>query len=290
MTALTPTPGAASRGMLYRLTRSKSGVAGFILVALIVGLAVLGPLFVPDVHQNVRDLSTGPSAEHWLGTDNTGRDVWDQIVVGGRTVLWVGVGAALITTVIAVALGSLGAYLRGRTDAFLLQFTDIVMTIPQIVLLAVLGAFFEIESPTALAIIIGLLEWPILMRSIRAQVLSLREREFVEAARLLDLGTGRIVFTEIVPNMAGYILINFIIAVTKAIFALVGLYILGLAPMSGINWGIMIRLAWKYGAIDLPDTMMYMLGPVIMIALLQLGLVMLSRSLEEVFNPRLQEG
>jgi peptide/nickel transport system permease protein len=164
------------------------------------------------------------------------------------------------------------------------------MTVPQIVLLAVMGAFFQLTNPVLLAILIGSLSWPILMRSVRAQVLSLKEREFVEAARLLDLGTGRVVFGEIVPNMAGFILINFIIAVTNAIYALVGLYVLGLAPISGSNWGIMIRKAWVYDAFALPEGTMFMMAPITMIALLQLGLIMLTRSLEEVLNPRLSDG
>jgi peptide/nickel transport system permease protein len=120
-------------------------------------------------------------------------------------------------------------------------------------------------------------------------VLSLKEREFVEAARLLDLGTMRVVFIEIVPNMASYILINFIIAVTNAIYALVGLYLLGLAPMSGSNWGIMINDAWTSGAMFNPQAMSYIFSPVAMIVLLQLGLILLSRSLEEILNPRLRD-
>src|SRR5699024_12407803 len=83
--------------------------------------------------------------------------------------------------------------------------------------------------------------WPFLMRSIRAQVLSLKEREFVEAARLQDLGTARILFIEVLPNMAGYIFINFIIAVTNAIYAVVGMYLLGLLPSTADNWGLMIQ-------------------------------------------------
>jgi peptide/nickel transport system permease protein len=127
------------------------------------------------------------------------------------------------------------------------------------------------------------------MRSVRAQVLSLKEREFVEAARLLDLGTMRIVFVEIVPNMASFIMINFIIAITNAIYALVGMYVLGLAPMSGDNWGIMINDAWISGAMFNPNAMSYIFSPVAMIVILQLGLVMLSRSLEEILNPRLRD-
>ena len=278
-----------AEGMLAQLTRSPSGFAGLILVVLVVGMAFICPLFVSQPVSNVELAWDGLSSAHILGTNGAGQDILRMVVLGGRTVIFVGFGAAAITTVIAVAVGSLAAYFRGRFDAIMLQITDIVLTIPQIILLAVLGAFFQLNSPVALAALIGLFTWPVLMRSIRAQVLSLKEREFVEAARLLDLGTARVVFGEIVPNMASYILINFIIAITNAIYALVGLYLLGLAPMSGNNWGIMINDAWTSGAMFNPLAITYIIAPVAMIVLLQLGLIMLSRSLEEILNPRLRD-
>lgn len=283
-------PALRGSGLLYRLTRSKSGVAGFVLVMAIVVVTIVAPWFIDAPRADITQIWQAPSGEHLLGTDNAGRDIVDQVLRGGGTVIFVGFFAAALTTVIAVGLGALAAYLRGTVDSLLLQLTDVVMTIPQIVLLAVLGFFFQLSSPVYLAILIGSLSWPILMRSIRAQVLSLKEREFVEAARLLDLGTARVVFVEIVPNMAGYIFINFIIAVTNAMYALVGLYVLGLAPMEGNNWGIMIHTAWHQGAMSLPQAATYMLAPVAMIALFQLGLIMLTRSLEEVLNPRLSDG
>lgn len=282
--------GSAAKGFLREMTRSKTGFAGFVLVALIVGMTIVAPFVVsPDNPTDVNRIWGAPSLAHPLGTDGSGKDTLTQILLGGQTVIFVGFAAAAITTVIAVVVGALAAYFRGRFDAVMLQVTDIVMTIPQIVLLAVMGAFFRLDSPAALAVLIGVLSWPVLMRSIRAQVLSLKEREFVEAARLLDLGTLRVVFVEIVPNMASYILINFIIAVTNAIYALVGLYLLGLAPLAGSNWGIMINDAWIKGAMFNQDAVIYIVAPVTMIVLLQLGLIMLTRSLEEILNPRLRD-
>lgn len=287
-----PTAGAAAvraSGLFAQLTRSKSGFVGLILVLIIVGMSVIAPLIVSSPQADTNLIWTAPSSKHLLGTNGSGQDILRMILRGGKTVIFVGFGAAALTTVIAVGVGSLAAYFRGRFDAVMLQITDIVMTVPQIVLFAVLGAFFQLNSPVALAALIGSLSWPVLMRSIRAQVLSLKEREFVEAARLLDLGTARVVFVEIVPNMASYILINFIIAITNATYTLVGLYLLGLAPMSGDNWGIMINDAWTSGAMFNPQAMSYIFSPVAMIVLLQLGLIMLSRSLEEILNPRLRD-
>lgn len=294
--ATAPPPGAKSkaanplRRLFSELTRSASGFIGLLLVLLIVVVSVFGPLVLgTEVPGNPSRAWEPPSAQHWLGLEGGGKDTLHLLVIGGGTVLMVGFLAAAITTAIAVIIGSAAGYFGGKFDAAMLQVTDIVMTIPQIVLLAVVGAFYKLDSPIILAVIIGILTWPVLMRSIRAQVLSLKEREFVEASQLLDVGWLRIVFAEIVPNMASYILINFIIAVTNAIYAMVGLYLLGLAPQAGINWGIMINDAWTKGAMFNPDAQPYILAPVVAIILLQLGLILLTRTLEEILNPRLRD-
>jgi peptide/nickel transport system permease protein len=106
-----------------------------------------------------------------------------------------------------------------------------------------------------LALLIGLLSWPTLLRAVRAQVLSLKEREFVEAARALDLGLPHILFREILPNMSAFIFMSFVISVTSAIYSQVGLYFLGLAPLAGENWGVMLNLAWVRGAIFYKDSL-----------------------------------
>jgi peptide/nickel transport system permease protein len=132
------------------------------------------------------------------------------------------------------------------------------------------------------------LGWPGLLRAIRAQVFSLKEREYIEAARLLDLGTGRIVLREILPNMSSFILMNFVIGATSAVYALAGLYLLGLAPMEGQNWGLMIHWANTQGAIFNEASFWYVMGPVLAVCLLQLSLITMARSFEEILNPRLR--
>jgi len=288
---VTPTSGrGAMRTLFSELTRSKVGFVGLLLVLAIVGLSLIGPLVVgPDNPTDINNIWSPPGPQHWLGTEGNGKDTLHQLILGGRLPIMVGFLAAAITTGIAIIVGALAGYFGGKFDLLMLQITDIVMTIPAIILLAVIGSFYRMDSPVALAVIIGSLGWPVLMRSIRAQVQSLKEREFVEAAQLLDLGWLRVIFGDIVPNMASYILINFIIAVTNAIYTLVGLYLLGLAPQAGTNWGIMINDAWSKGAMFNPDAMPYIIAPVTMIVLLQLGLILLTRTLEEILNPRLRD-
>lgn len=272
------------------LMRSKAGFAGFIVFALLVLIALIGPLFTPS--QLVTDVNAvylPPSGSHWLGTDSEGRDIAIQMINGGRPVILVGVLAGAISTLIAIVFGSLAAYLGGWVDSVIVSVTDIVLTVPQIILLAVLASLYTLGSPWLLAVIIGAFAWPYLLRSVRAQVFSLKEREYVEAAQLLDLGTPHILFREILPNMATFIMMNFVVTMTNAIYALVGLYFLGLAPIVDDNWGAMLNKAWTRGAIFFSDSLFYVLAPVIAISILQLSLVTMTRSFEEILNPRLRQ-
>jgi peptide/nickel transport system permease protein len=277
-------------GIIKSLRRSPAGFIGFVIVMLLVLISLIGPIFTPSVAPNVKEiLLPFASPGHLLGTDNEGKDVLIQMIDGGRTVIFIGFLAAAISTFLAIVLGSIAAYVGGGTDSIVVMLADVFLTVPLIVLLAVLGAMFKLDSPLLLALLVGCFGWPVLTRAVRAQVLSLKEREFVEAAKLLDMGTLRIIFVEILPNMASFILMNFMIGVTSAIYALVGLYLLGLAPLSGANWGIMLNRAWIAGAVFNDASLPFILSPIIAIVLLLLGLVMMTRSLEEILNPRLRD-
>lgn len=289
-TAIGTTSVGRLSSILRGLRRSPAGFIGFLIVAALVLVTAIGPIFTPDIVPDVKSIMLpAGSPGHLLGTDNEGKDVLIQIIDGGASVIFIGFLAAAISTVIAIVFGSLAAYLGGWVDSVVVSAADVALTIPTIVLLAVLGALFKLDSPILLALLVGGLAWPVLTRAVRSLVLSLKEREFVEAARLLDLGTPRVVFVEILPNMASFILMNFMIAVSNAIYTLVGLYLLGLAPLTGSNWGIMLNRAWIAGAIFNEDSLAFILSPIVAIVLLLLGLVMMTRSLEEILNPRLRD-
>jgi len=276
-------------GLFTALARNRAGMIGFIVFTLFVLVAFIGPFFVPQtLATDVRAIYQAPSLQHPLGTDSEGRDIAIQMINGGQSIILVGATAALLSTLISITFGALAAYLGGWVDTIIMLVADVVLTLPQIVLLAVLATFIRLNSPWLLAAIIALLSWPTLLRAVRAQVLSLKEREYVEAARVLDLGTPRILFLEILPNMANFILMNFTIGMTGAIYAQVGLYLLGLAPLAGNNWGIMLNLAWVRGAIFFKQSLLYILAPVLAISLLQLSIVTMTRSLEDIFSPRLR--
>ena len=270
--------------------RNKLGTFGIVVLVAILILSFIGPFFLPERNStNVAKVYCSPSWENPLGCDNRGRDIWYQIVNGGRQLILVSAAAALISTFIAITFGALAALLGGWFDTVVLLLTEVVLTIPNIILLGVLAAFVKLNSPWLLVVILAATGWPTLLRAVRAQVLSLKEREFVEAARMLDLGLPRILFREVLPNMASYILINFVFGMTGAIYGQVVLYFLGLVSLSGDNWGLMVDQAYRQGAAFSPDGVMYLLSPIFMIVLLMWSLTLVARALEDVFNPRLRE-
>lgn len=272
------------------IERNKVGMIGYLVFFLILLVAFVGPLLLPDENPtDVSQIYQPPSSEHWLGTDFSGKDVLYMVVNGGGTLLIVSAMAAIASTAIAVIFGALAALFGGFFNTVVLTLADVFLTVPSIILLGVMAVFVRLDNILLLAFILAIFAWPTLLLAVRAQVLSLKEREYVEAARMLDLPTRHLLFREVLPNMMPYIVINFVIAMTGAIYAQVVLYYLGLVPLQGDNWGLMIQQAYTKGALFYKDSIVYLLAPMFMIIMLQLSLVMISRTLEDVFNPRLRE-
>jgi peptide/nickel transport system permease protein len=273
---------------LRLLAHNKVGFAGFLGVLFFLFLAFVAPLFVPlDTQTRVDQIYKLPSLEHWLGTDFQGRDILSLIVHGGRDVMIVAFLTGAISTAIAVVLGSISALLGGWVDSLIMGITDVWLAIPQLPLLAVVATLVKLDSVFLTALMLAILAWPSLTRALRSQVLSLRQREYVQAAQLLDLGNRHIIFSELMPNMMSYIAINLVFAMTSAVYSQVLLVFLGLVTLTN-NWGVIINLAWTRGAIFSSSAFMNILAPVVALALFQLSLVSFTRSLEEVFNPRLR--
>lgn len=281
-------PVAALLEFLRLLSKRPVGLAGFIGIVFFLLLAFVAPFFVPLTNDpNVGAIYQPPSLEHPLSTDFQGKDVLNQIVYGGRDILLVAILAAFLSTLIAITFGSLAAILGGRLDAAVVAITDVALTIPTLILLIAVAAILRPTSLFFVALILGLLQWSNLLLQIRAQVLSLKERDYVEAARSLDLGLVHIIFREILPTMRSYIVIHFVLAVSQAMYAQVGIILLGLVPLTGTNWGIMLYFAQSQGALFFKDSLWYILSPIVAISLVQLSLVYFASALEEIFNPRL---
>lgn len=279
---------SAFRSFMAIISYNMAGRIAFWVLVVIVVISFGGPLVVPEAQPDYALIYAAPSWQHPLGTDFQGADVLVQISRGGETVLVVGALAAIVSTLIAITFGSLSAYAGGKIDYVITSLADIVLTIPSFPLLAVLSSYIRLQDPTLLAFLIAALSWPTLLRAVRGQVLSLKERDYVEAARALDLGIPHILFREILPNMRTYIAMYFVLSMTGAIYAQVGLYLLGFAPLAGTNWGIMLNLAWYRGAIFYKNSFWVIMAPIVMISAVQLAMVTMTRSLDEAFNPRLR--
>ena len=225
---------------------------------------------------------------HLLGTDTQGRDIATHVVHGGRVLILTALIGGIISTVVALFLGSIAALTGGVLDSVLTAVTNLILAIPRFPLLVVMAGLIRFDNTLYLGVLIGLLGWPPLMRAIRSQVLSLRERDFVEVARSLGLSTNHIMFREILPNMISYVMINFIFSITFAMYEQIGLVVLGLAPINDYTWGVMLYFGRSRGTLYNADGASMALSPVLAIAFFQVCLVLFARALEEIFDPRLR--
>lgn len=290
--------GDGIRSAIRMLLRNKAGFIGFLGILIFVVVSVFGPLFVPYEGQpqfnrrqpGATSLFQGPSAEFPLGLDWQGRSVLSHIVNGGQILIITSLLSGLLATALAVILGSAAGLLGGLVDQIFSAISNFILTIPQTPLLLVLAGLIKLDNQLLLAVLFAALNWPSLMRAIRAQVLSLRQRDYVEAAIALDLGLWHIISREVFPNMTSYITVNMIFSIRAAMYNLVLLVILGLVPLKEPDWGVMIFMGRQQGALFNPNASSMLLSPIIAIAVFQLCLVLFTRSLEEIFNPRLRSG
>jgi peptide/nickel transport system permease protein len=275
---------------LWRILRNDKGalIGGLIVLAYCL-LAVFGPVFVHVSNdQDANNAYLPPSLAHPLGTDSLGQGVFSQIIVGARPIMIVGVLSAIITIFVGVALGLLSGYAAGFADSVIMRITDIFLTVPGLPLIIVLAAVIHTTNPFVLACVLSITAWAGLARAIRSQAMSLRTSDFVEAAKLQGVSLGNMIGRQLLPNVGPYVAIHFLLAITGAIYAEVGLFLLGIAPISGTNWGIMINLAMSQGALYTSDSAFYLFSPMAAIVILQVAFVFFSRALDSVFNPRLR--
>ncbi len=272
----------------YAILHDISGLMGFIILSFIVILSLVAPVVFPlDTVSDPSQIFKAPTMAHILGTDHLGRDIWAQIANGGRELLVTALITASMGMFIGVVLGAFSAIIGGKFDEILLFLADVWLSIPRLPLLVVISAFFKLNS-FSLAILLAILSWAGVYRTIRSEVLSLKEREFIEATFMQNLSKTHIVFKEIAPNLMGYIAVNFTLLMRGSIYSQVGLVFLGILPLNQ-NWGVMINQAWTQGVIYSTDSILYIISPTIMICLLIISLVWIGKSLEDVFNPSLRK-
>ncbi len=279
------------------IVSNKKALVGFVMLLFYLWMATLGPYMVPppgqsfecDPYQPPTILKWPPDFSHPLGCDYMGIDIWKQIVHGAPEVLTIAFIAGLITTLVGVTVGIVSGYLGGTVDSVLMAATDVVMTIPGLPLLIVLATIIRTADPLVVGLMLSVTAWAGLARSVRSQVLSIRAREFIEAAKALGLPTWHIVFREIMPNLMSYIAVNFVFATVGAIYSAVGLYFLGMLPFKSNNWGVMLNMAYQQaGAMYGLEMIHYLLAPIIAIVGFQVSLILFSYAIDEIFNPRLR--
>lgn len=193
--------------IIRRFCYHKAGVISLWIVILIVALAILAPVIVPYAPDAINlEFSAPPSAEHWLGTDQIGRDMLSRLLYGTRISLLVGVCATLISTVVGVVLGLLAGYLGGAVDHAIMRVTDMVMSFPYILLILVASVIFKPGLKSMIPILV-FVSWPGVARLVRGDVLSIKEREFVQSSRIAGMPGWYIMFSDILPNTMGDILV-----------------------------------------------------------------------------------
>lgn len=229
-----------------------------------------------------------PSREHFLGTDPYGRDWLAMTLLGLPNSLAVAGIAGVISTFLGALVGFVAGYKGGRVDTVLRTMTDMLLVIPTLPLILILGAFARGLSILELALVLSVFSWPFAARVIRSQVLSLRERPYVELSKMTNLSDREIILQDIAPNMLPYLGIGLATSSVGAAFALVGLTILGLAPSGVLDLGTLISLALEWGSLSLGKWPLFV-APMALLILLFLGAAFVSQGLEEFVNPRLRD-
>lgn len=268
------------------LTGTWRGRFGLAVIAVTVFVAVFGNLLAPyDPDASSLEVLKPPSFDHWLGTTESGEDVFSQLLVGTRTSVIIGFAAALISAVLGSAVGIASGYFGGWTDRILDSFENWFLVIPTLPLMIVLARLLD-PSLGVLVAVIGLTSWAGTGRIVRAQVMTLRERAFVERARALGAGDLYIIKTHVLPNTLPLIFANTVLIIAVAILSEAALSFLGLGDPSRISWGSMLENAFGSGAPS-AGAWWYVIPPGLCITVLVLAVTLIGFLYEEIINPRL---
>jgi peptide/nickel transport system permease protein len=232
-------------------------------------------------------LNLAPSVQHPLGTDGLGRDMFAVMVIGIPNTFKIGFLAGAVGVLIGAVIGLFAGYYRGAADAIFSSFADVMLVIPTLAILITVSAYVRVVTVELMAVIVGLLAWPLSARVIRSQTLSLRERLFVQVARISGENDFEIITRQILPNLTAYLAASFVGAVSGGILASVGLEVLGLGPQNVPTIGRTLFYAFKYTALF--KGMWWWWGPpVVTLAVIFTGLFWMSLSLDKYANPRLK--
>lgn len=262
------------------------GICAVFVVVALVGPWVNDLLGIGPWKIDYDAIRSGPSAEHWLGTTAQGQDVFAQMVAGTRNSVLVGVIAAGIGTVLAVLMGVPAGFFGGKVDAVLSFFTNMFLVLPVLPLILIVAGYVQETGPVTIALIIGVFGWAPGARTLRAQTLSLRQRDFVMAMRMLGETKLRLIVVEVLPHLAGWLSAMFLHMVLGAVLAEAGLAFLGISSADSISWGTIINNAQSVAL--RAGMWWWFVPPGLCIALLGTATGLINFGIDEVMNPRLR--
>jgi len=278
------------KNFFTQFIESKSGVIGLFILLFFVFISVFAN-YLSDypIKATQGDLTARfkpPSMKHWLGTDDVGRDLLTLIMYGGRISLLIGFMAAAISGGIGTAVGLLAGYFGGWKEEILMRVTDIILVIPglplMIVLAAVLGTSFW-----NIIFVISIIGWTGTARVVRAQVLSLKERPFIESVKAIGAGDGRIIGLHLLPNVFPLIVAQMVLRIGISILSEASLSFLGLGDPMSVSWGMILHWAFSTGALS-SNYWWFIIPPGICITLVALGFTFVGYALDQVVNPRIR--
>lgn len=263
---------------------------GITICSLFVLMGTVGVWIVdiPRATDGPRLLAPFVSMEFPLGTDQVGKGIMASLIHSTPPLLKMMLAGAVFSNVMAVAWGTYAGYKGGLVDRVFMTVADIVMTIPGLPLIVVLAAIWTPESPYLVGILLSINTWAGFARSLRSQVLTIRQESYVEASRTIGLSNFRIISRDIMPNLMPLITVSFVTNARGIIFKAVGLYFIGVLPFTTVNWGVMMNLAYQDGALFNMDLAHWFVAPMFTIVLLSLGLILLGQGLDRIFNPRIR--
>ena len=272
------------RDAWHRLAKNKMAVASAGILLVIGFASFFAPLFLTQSYetQNLALGAVPPNAQHWLGTDALGRDLFVRLLYGGQVSMSVGLCATAVALTIGVIYGTTSGFLGGKVDVVMMRIVDIIFALPFTVFVILLMVFFG-RKFVLLFVAIGAVQWLMMARIVRAQVMSLRHREFIEAAEALGLSKLRIIFRHMIPNALGPIIVYATLTVPSVMLLEAFLSFLGLGvqpPMS--SWGVLI----KEGAENMEDFPWLLIYPGLALSLTLFSLNFLGDGLRDALDPR----
>lgn len=286
-----PTPNTfwSRLGSAFAMFRNGKSITGLAILGFFVLIAIFADVLAPFSPTQVDNTARfqPPSPEHWLGTTHIGEDVLSQVIHGTRGVIVVGFLAAIIATIIAIVVGVVSGYVRGWKSEGLSALTNVFLVIPGLPLIIIVASMFEQPPLVLIAAVLGITGWAWGARVLRAQTMSLRNRDFIQAARANGEPLRRIIAVEMLPNLMALIAASFVGTVTAAILGLTTLSYIGVIPVNTYNWGTILNWASAQGAFRQNQWWWY-LPPGLCIAAIGVALSLINFGIDEYVNPRLR--